>query len=141
MFPVKTLRSGPPWGPPPQILQHTHFIWRLRLHFSALRQILTVGGGGITCPPASCLPASEIKTTGTARCRQREERSARAPLRASELCTAALNITLPQLQAKVCFPLKLRAKNVPSDDDYRSNQQSSDRNQTRAETRLQAAAA
>lgn len=61
--------------------------------------------------------------------------------RASELRTAALNRMLPQLQAEVCFALKPRARNVPSDVDCRSNQQSSDRNQTRAGTRLQAAAA
>lgn len=60
--------------------------------------------------------------------------------RASELRAAALNRTLPQLQA-VCFALKPRARNVPSDVDCRSNQQSSDRNQTHAGTRLQAAAA
>lgn len=62
--------------------------------------------------------------------------------RASELRTAALNrMLLPQLQAEVCFALKPRARNVPSDVDCRSNQQSSDRNQTHAGTRLQAAAA
>lgn len=80
------------------------------------------------CLPA-CLSTSEIKAT--------EHSQMPTGGGASELNSAALKQSARelQLQAKVCFSLKPRARNVPSDDDCRSNQQSSDRNQTRAEAR------
>lgn len=64
----------------------------------------------------ACLPASEIKAT--------EHSQMQTGGGASELYSSALKQSgLLQLQAKICFSLKPRARNVPSDDDCRSNQQ------------------
>jgi hypothetical protein len=79
---------------------------------------------------ACCLPASEIKATEHSQ--MQTEGGALRDLRTVFLSS---ELSAPQLQAKVCFSLKPRARNVPSDDDCGSNQQSSDRNQTRAEAR------